>query len=80
MDRVSAHKRSRQHHTCSPSLDQKEREKEKDSKLKKRRRTIVGELKTPMHTWGTIRKLAHTKQQWKTLVAALQTSRHKSVR
>jgi len=40
--------------------------------------TVLGELKTLNHNWGTIWKLANSKQEWKTFFAALHASRHKS--
>ncbi|KAJ8248583.1 hypothetical protein GJAV_G00243550 [Gymnothorax javanicus] len=42
------------------------------------RRTVEGGLKTLKHNWDTIRKLALSKQQWRTFVAALHASRHKA--
>ena len=73
MDRARALKRSQQHHRCS---HRKEREKEEDSK-NTWRRTAVGELTTPKHNCCTIRKVARSKQQWRTFIAVLHASGYK---
>ena len=41
------------------------------------RRTVEGELKTLHHTWGSIKTLAHNRQEWRSFVVALHASRHK---
>ena len=38
--------------------------------------TVEGELRTLNHDWGTIQKLAQTRQEWRSFVAALHASRH----
>ena len=38
------------------------------------RRTVEVEMKTLSHIWGTIRKLAKNRQEWRTVVAALHDS------
>ena len=38
------------------------------------RRTVEGEMKTLNHIWGTIRRLAKNRQEWRTFVATLHTS------
>ncbi|KAK7094897.1 uncharacterized protein [Littorina saxatilis] len=40
------------------------------------RRTVEGELKTLNHTWGTIKRLAQNRQEWRSFVAALHAKRH----
>ena len=77
MDRVRA-QRTRKHHTRCPPLDtRKKEEKPVRPKTTWRRTVELGELKTLEDNWDTIRKLALSKQQWRTFVAVPHTSKHK---